>query len=224
MFALPREALTRACAVVCLLALLGAMVPAAAFAQATKAGVVTALEGSLAVLRTPQREPARLALKDDVFVNDRLSTGDRSLARVLLGGKAVVALRERSTVTLPERPGHATVTLGSGKAAVAVAHEKMKPGELVEIRTPNAVCGIRGTVVIAEVLPALVQGGGIRTTFYVVRGTIEARVTDASATSVSQVTVSADHFVTMGGGTTPTVTPMSAEQKAAALAGLQPSV
>src|SRR5262249_30732205 len=36
-------------------------------------------------------------------------------------------------------------------AAVAVARERMRPGDLVEVRTPNAVAGVRGTVIVAEV-------------------------------------------------------------------------
>jgi len=37
---------------------------------------------------------------------------------------------------------------------VAVAREKMRPGDVVEVRTPNAVAGIRGTVIVAEVFGA----------------------------------------------------------------------
>jgi len=38
-----------------------------------------------------------------------------------------------------------------GKIAVAVAREKVKPGDEIEVRTPNAVAGVRGTVFVAEV-------------------------------------------------------------------------
>ena len=85
------------------------------------------------------------------MVEDTVTTGDKSLARMLLGGKAVVTVRERSTVTITEVPGRSTIDLDSGKFALAVAREKMRPGEEIQIRTPNAIAGVRGTVVVTEV-------------------------------------------------------------------------
>jgi hypothetical protein len=125
----------------------------AAFAQ-EHAGVVTTLEGRVTVTRASLSEPALLKFRDAVFVHDRIATGKESFARILLGGKAVVTVREFSSVTITEAPGLATVNVGSGRAAVAVARERMRPGDLVEVRTPNAVAGIRGTVIVAEVLDA----------------------------------------------------------------------
>jgi len=46
----------------------------------------------------------------------------------------------------------------------------MKPGEVVEIRTPNAVTAIRGTVVVAEVFPV---AGGVQSTITVLRGLVD---------------------------------------------------
>src|SRR5262245_31815516 len=40
-----------------------------------------------------------LKFRDDVMLQDRIATGDQSLARILIGGKAVVTVRERSVVT-----------------------------------------------------------------------------------------------------------------------------
>src|SRR5690348_8044306 len=134
--------------------------PAVASAQAVKAGVVTTLEGNVVATRGVDARPVALKFKDDVFVDDRITTGDRSIARLLLGGKALVTIRERSTLTITEIPGRATVHLDSGKVAVAVARERMRPGESVEIRTPNAVAGVRGTVFIVDVSQATAQAGG----------------------------------------------------------------
>jgi len=59
----------------------------------------------------------------------------------------------------------------------------MKPGEEIEIRTPNAVAGIRGTVVITEVSQATSQLGqaatAFTTTITVLTGAIEVRQLDA---------------------------------------------
>src|SRR5690348_11032478 len=66
-----------------------AIFPSLASAQATKAGVVTTLEGNVTVTRVTLA-PQPLKFKDDVFVDDKVVTGEQSIARMLLGGKAVV--------------------------------------------------------------------------------------------------------------------------------------
>ena len=85
------------------LLVLAGMWPGIAAAQVQKAGVVTTLEGNVTAARSTAAQPVALRFKDDVFVNDRVVTGDRSLARLLLGGKAVVTVRERSALTITEK-------------------------------------------------------------------------------------------------------------------------
>src|SRR5437870_2555046 len=156
--------------------------PTLVFGQAPRAGVVTTLEGNVTVTRVALPQPQPLRFKDDVFVNDKVTTGDKAIARMLLGGKALVTVRERSSLTITEIPGKSTIDLDAGKIALAVAKDKMKPGESIEIRTQNAVAGVRGTVVVAEVSRATAQGtqpglapaAALVTTFYVLRGQIEA--------------------------------------------------
>lgn len=149
---------------------------APAVAQTAKVGVVTTLQGSATVARGAPGEPAPLRFKDDVFQRDRIATGERSLARLLLGGKAVVTVRERSVLSVSEDPGSAAIELpAAGGIAIAVARERMKPGETLQIRTPNAVAGIRGTVVVAEVGG---QPGGFASAFSVLQGTVEVTALD----------------------------------------------
>jgi hypothetical protein len=144
------------------------------FAQ-ERVGVVTNVEGVATVARVALPEPRALHFKDDLFLRDRITTGDRSIVRVLLGGKATVTARERSVLTITEVPGVATVNLGAGRIAVAVAKGLMKPGEVIEIKTPNAVTAIRGTVVIAEVEP-LPQGH--QSTITILRGLVDVTKLD----------------------------------------------
>ena len=127
----------------------------ASFASAQEqAGYVTTLQGTVTVARATAPAPTPLKFRDAVFARDRIATGKDSFARVLLGGRAVVTIREFSSVTITESPAVATVNVASGRVAVAVARERMRPGDLVEVRTPNAVAGIRGTVIVAEVVNA----------------------------------------------------------------------
>src|SRR5213594_1557516 len=141
-------------------------------------GVVTNVVGVATVARVALPEPRPLQFKDDLFLRDRITTGERSLVRVLLGGKATVIARERSVLTITEVPGVATIHLGDGRAVVAVAKGLMKPGEVIEIKTPNAVTAIRGTVVVAEVEPAT---SGVRSTITILRGLVDVTRLDATA-------------------------------------------
>ena len=138
-------------------------------AQQARVGVVTNVEGPATVARVALPQPQQLRFKDDVFLKDRITTGDRAIVRMLLGGKATVTARERSVLTITEAPGVSRVELTSGRIAVAVSKAQMKPGEIVEIRTPNAVTAVRGTVVIAEVWP----GATVRSAITVLRGLVD---------------------------------------------------
>jgi hypothetical protein len=150
------------------------VLPPWAFTQ-ERVGVVTNIEGTVTVARLtlPQTQP--LGFKDDVLLRDRITTGERSFVRVLLGGKATVTARERSVLTITEVPGVATVQLSEGRISVAVSKGLMKPGETVEIKTPNAVTAIRGTVVVAEVSPVT---DGYQSTITILRGLVEVTKLD----------------------------------------------
>ena len=200
--------------------------PAPSLAQANRAGVVTTLEGNVTAQGVARATPTPVTLKfkDDVFHQDRIITGDRSLARMLLGGKAVVTVRERSVLTITELPNRSVVELTDGKFALAVARERMKPGESIEIRTPNAVAGVRGTVVITEVSRATAQAGavpaGIVTSFYVLRGTIDASAAGQPGGPTPVGTLQRARFA----GTAPmTTVPISPDQIGQIVSGLQPS-
>ncbi len=120
-------------------------------AQTQPVGVVTTLTGHADVTRATLNQPLVLKFKDDVFERDRIATAEKSIVRVLLGGKAIVTVRELSVLTITEEPNRATIDLTSGKIAVAVAKQRMRPGESLDVRTPNAVAAVRGTVFAVEV-------------------------------------------------------------------------
>jgi hypothetical protein len=122
--------------------------------RARGVGVVTTLAGTVTVARTALPAPRPLQFKDDVFVRDHIATAEKSLVRVLLGGKALVTVRELSSLTIKEETGRSTVDLTSGKIAMGVLRQRMRPGEVIEIRTPNAIAAIRGTVLVVELIPA----------------------------------------------------------------------
>src|SRR5262249_21600994 len=152
--------------------------PGLASAQASRAGVVTTLQGRATVARPTITQPVALKFKDDLFVRDRIETKEDSLVRVLLGGKALVTIRELSVFTVTEEPGRAAVDLTSGRLAVGVAKSLLRPGEVIEIRTPNAVAGIRGSLLVAEVTDV---GGVPQTAFTALQATVPITVATRAA-------------------------------------------
>ncbi len=144
-------------------ALLVALSPLPSHAQVQPVGVVTTLTGRADVTRATLSQPLLLKFKDDVFERDRITTAEKSIMRVLLGGKAIVTVRELSVLTITDEAGRATIDLTSGKIAVAVAKQRMRPGETLDVRTPNVVAAVRGTVFVVEthqVGSSQASGGG----------------------------------------------------------------
>lgn len=174
------------------LVLLAGVVPA--WGQDAKGvGVVTALTGRADLKRSQAPQPVGLRLRDALFVRDVVDTQKESLARILLLGKSTVTVRELSRLeireeTLPDGGQRAGVDLAVGKIRVMVARRLMKAGEQIEIRTPNAVAGVRGSDGLVEV--GALPDGTPRTVVTVATGEFEvalprARPITAMAGAVS---------------------------------------
>ena len=144
------------------IALAGMIAHVPAQAQSTGAvGIVTTLQGQATVAHAAGASASvPLKFKDSVFERDRINTAENSIVKVLMGGRAVVTVRELSVLTITEDLGKTTINLESGKIAVAVAKQRMKPGERLEVHTPNAVAAVRGTVFVVEVARQGAQAGG----------------------------------------------------------------
>src|SRR5262249_15568079 len=127
---------------------------------ATPVGIVTTLQGQATVAHAASSSTLPLKFKDSIFERDRINTAENSIVKVLMGGRAVVTVRELSVLTITEDLGRTTINLDSGKIAVAVAKQRMKPGEKLEVHTPNAVAAVRGTVFVVEVARQGAQAGG----------------------------------------------------------------
>jgi hypothetical protein len=119
-----------------------------------EAGIVTTIAGKASVTRVSLTQTLPLHFKDPLYLGDKISTAEDSIVRVLLGGKALVTVRELSVFSITEDVGKSTVNLTQGKISLAVARQRMSQGESVEVRTPNAVAAVRGTVLVVEVEPA----------------------------------------------------------------------
>src|SRR6267142_973909 len=188
--------------------------PPTAWSAEPQVGMVAMLLGTATVTRAAVPAPVPLSFKDDVFLRDRITTAEKSAVRVLLGGKATVTARELSVLTITEVPDTSTVSLTAGRTAVAVSKARMKPGETLEIRTPNVVAAVRGTFVIAEVSPG-------RSTITILRGLVEVTKLDpATGRPVGpSVKVGAlERVIVTGAGPVPApqaITPEAAQSLAA---------
>lgn len=122
-----------------------------AHGEAPSVGSVTELSGLALVTHAAVDQSAPLRVQDDVLLLDQIETKEGAVVRVLLGGRATVTVRELSVLTVTEDLRRSIVDLQGGKLALKIAKGTLKPGESVEVHTPNAIVGIRGSLVVVEV-------------------------------------------------------------------------
>ncbi len=173
-------------------------------------GVVTALTGQ-ADLKRPQVPQALLKVRDNLFVRDVVDTHEQALARILLMGKSSVTVRELSRFeireeTRPDGTQRALIDLAAGKIRVMVARGLMKPGDEVQIRTPNAIAAVRGSdgIIEATTLP----DGRPQTSVLVASGAFEVTapstrpiaMAEAWSDLPSGIRVAQAPIVSLGGG------------------------
>src|SRR5438270_4615613 len=119
-------------------------------AQAQPIGAIAALVGQGTITHSANAEDAPARGRAGVFIRDRIETAEKSVMRVLMGGRIAVTVRERSIVTIIDDPMRPRVDLESGKLAFKVHEGGLRAGEVAEVTTPNAIVGIRGSLVVAQ--------------------------------------------------------------------------
>jgi len=211
------------CFMVAAVLVLSGLVRVAVADDQASAGVVAALNGEATVTRSAIPRPIALHLRDDVFVRDQIRTEPRALVRVLLGGKALITMRELSVLTVTEEAGRVTVDLASGKIGVAVVKGRMQPGEIIQIRSPNAIASVRGTVFVVEVDP--VQTGPssaapvVTTRVHLLHGALDVSARHDAAQTVR---LAERQSVVVSGNTLGSVQPISNDAVAGLTADLKP--
>jgi FecR protein len=214
----------RVLAVVAILVCAG--LPGAAAGQSEEsAGVVTTVNGNATLTRAAKRaQPVALRMRDEIFVRDRIHTQEQSLVRVLLGGKALITVRELSVLTITEEANRVTVDLQSGKVGVAVVKGRMRPGEVIEIRSPNAMASVRGTVFVVDVdpIPAgrAVTAAATTTRIHLFQGALDISTRLDAAKPI--VKLAQMQSIVVAGKSLGTVSPLTREQVAAVTADLKP--
>ncbi len=141
----------------------GILITGVAAAEIRKAaGEVMSVAGPVVVTR-PDVAPHPLKFRDSLYWRDVVEARKEGIARVLLGGKATVTVRELSRLELREEKRvegvRYVVDLVSGKVRASVARMLMRPGEQVEVWTFNTVASVRGTDFIVETVERPAQAG-----------------------------------------------------------------
>src|ERR1700675_3432329 len=96
------------------------------YGQQQPSGVVTAVQGQAQLTRPDVVKPTLLRHKDGVMIRDVIDTREKSMARMLFGGKATITLKELSRFevreeTLAGGATRSTVNLNSGALLINVA-------------------------------------------------------------------------------------------------------
>lgn len=161
----------------------------AAAAAPNLAGQVAAVAGPVTVTRA-DASPFPLKFRDTLYWRDVVDARKNGIARLLLGGKTTVTIRELSTVELREdiqaEGIRYTVGLLSGKVRASVARMLMRPGEQVEVWTRNVSASVRGTDFIVETTSDPVTGS-VETVVVTLSGVVDVSNRLAGTGRVEQV-------------------------------------
>jgi len=119
--------------------------------SAQEVGTVAAVEGVAEIERGGARTPAQNG--GAITLGDQLWTGRPGHLRIVFQDDSLLTLEDDSHVTVdehvfdPAATGKARSLLGllQGKVAAVVSDYYHQPGTSYEIKTPNAVAGVRGT-------------------------------------------------------------------------------
>jgi hypothetical protein len=112
-------------------------------------GTVLAVEGVAEVRAVQATEWERLRYRDGIFLNDTVRTAADSKMKVMLRDDSIMTLAEQSEMQfteflLTDQQRRSTVNLFVGKVRVLTTR-LFGAGSVSEVRTPNAVAGVRGS-------------------------------------------------------------------------------
>lgn len=132
------------------------LLSAAASAAETNASagdvLVTVLEGTAQAFTTGKQQPVLLRKGSRIKKEQEIRVGEKSRVELLFPDGTFMRLSEKSRLNLrtiafdkKTEEKHVSVSLGSGKLWARVK-KLVTPDSSVEVRTTNAVAGVRGTV------------------------------------------------------------------------------
>ncbi len=123
-----------------------------------KVGVAAAVNQD-AQSKPPHRPVRRLYLGNDLVFNEMVRTGPRGLTQILLSDRSALTVGSNSTLVIDKFVYDPNVDKGALALSLAKGAVRFVGGALskkrgqVMLKTPSATIGIRGAVVLVQVLP-----------------------------------------------------------------------
>jgi hypothetical protein len=164
-----------------------------------------------------------------LFAADTLVSGDRSRVNVKMGDKSVFALAPNSKLVIdksfydPSKDERSSLlTLLFGKARLIVS--KIRGNSQYEVRSPTAVCGIRGSDFGLSVSPDETKRSALSSGLFALLSTAKAHAQPAAVPLVTIVVTGPDTTIAFTGavGATQTVGPASSCSAAAGASATAP--
>lgn len=117
---------------------------------------ITFVEGEVLLLKKGAGDWRKVNPGDALESGDTVKTLESSRAKLQLSSGGKVALKESASVKInvmdsngPEKGGSAELFLSEGEIQASI--KRLEEGSTFEVKTPNAVCGMRGTVFYVSV-------------------------------------------------------------------------
>lgn len=120
-------------------------------------GTVLAVQGAAEARSQNATTWEALRFRDAIYLNDTVRTADNGQVKVLLRDETILTLAERSEMRfteflLTQNQRRTLVDLALGKLRVLTT-TFFGGGSAVEVRTPNTVAGVRGTIFVIIFTP-----------------------------------------------------------------------
>ncbi len=166
--------------------------------EADPIGTVLAVDGIAQVQAQGATDWVQLRFRDKIFEGDTVQTKAASKVKVLLRDDSIMTMAEQSEMTfteflLTERQQRSVVKLLFGAVKVLTTRI-LGADSSVEVHTPNAVAGVRGTTFIVQYMRQTDT-----TEIFVLEGTVTARNLDPAIPEIESVPPSTQTTV-IGGG------------------------
>lgn len=173
--------------------------------EADRIGTVLAVEGVVQIQAQGATTWTQLRFRDAILRGDTVRTAAAGKLKVLLRDESIMTLAEQSEMTfteflLTEQQQRSVVSLLIGTVKV-LTRRVLGSGAAVEVHTPNAVAGVRGTIFIVRFTEPPPT-----TEIFVLEGTVTARNLDPAIPEVESVPLNTRTTVLGGGGPSAPVT------------------
>ncbi|MCK5357662.1 MAG: FecR domain-containing protein, partial [Elusimicrobiales bacterium] len=111
-------------------------------ARGSVGAIVVHVKGKVKVKRDGTRRFKKLKVNDLLFTGDQVRTWKRATASIILKGGAEVRLNQKSKFEISKKGKlRQIIELGFGQLWTRMLHKMAK----INVKTPTAVCAIRGT-------------------------------------------------------------------------------